>query len=103
MYGMNFEALAAVGQKNNKTAASENGYKVKKGDTLYSLAKKFNMSVDEFKKYTGLSGGPKAGEILKVPQYKISASFSSVAKKYNITSAELLELNPQLKNNPANA
>lgn len=103
MYGMNFEALAAVGQKNNKTAAAETGYKVKKGDTLYSLAKKFNMSVEEFKKYTGLSGGPKAGEILKVPQYKISASFSSVAKKYNITSAELLELNPQLKNNPANA
>ncbi|VXC40311.1 Hemagglutinin [Flavobacterium sp. 9AF] len=41
--------------KNNEViSTSETSYYVKQGDTLYSLSKKFNLSVEELKKINGL-------------------------------------------------
>lgn len=66
-------------------------YEVKAGDTLASVAEKFDVSVDSIKWATGLRGDTiKAGSILKVPpvtgivhNVKSGESIYSIAKRYN--------------------
>lgn len=103
MYGMNLDALTSKNGNKSLSKPADFGYKVKKGDTLYSLSKKFNMSVEQFKKFTGLSGGLSLDANLNVPQVKLTTSFSALAAKYNMTESQLLDINPQLKNKAANA
>ena len=40
--------------KSKKKKSNENLYKVKKGDTLYSISKKFNISLDDLMKLNNL-------------------------------------------------
>lgn len=90
----------------------ENTYVVKKGDSLYQIAKKYNTTVDEIKKLNNLlSNTLKIGQNLLIPAKKTSTSTTPVednttiyivkkgdslyqiAKKNNTTVAKIKELN----------
>ena len=94
--------------KNNKTV-----YKVKKGDTLFSIAKMYNMRVDTLRKLNNLKlhpklkpgmeltvlGKPVTIEKRKKPTKHIvrrGDTLWSIAKKYGLTIYELRILNPKL-------
>ena len=80
-------------QQSSGTKKSDNtqdGYKIQKGDTLYSLSKKFNMSVDEIKNLNGFSGDMlSVGTVIKVPTERFTTTFYSMAKKYNMSVDDL--------------
>lgn len=81
-----------------------NYYKVKSGDTLYSIAKKFNISVEKLKDINNLKSNLiSIGQNLKVNDYgtyivKKGDTLYSIAKKYNTSVEKLKEIN-NLKNN----
>ncbi len=81
-------------------------YKVMKGDTLYSIAKKLDTTVDELKKINNLDNNVLSiGEIIKIPtkiidtgetklyQVKAGDTLYSIANKYGITVKELKAIN----------
>jgi murein DD-endopeptidase MepM/ murein hydrolase activator NlpD len=91
-------------------------YKVKKGDTLQSIAEKFGVDAQELKSFNNLkSEKVKEGQELKIPAkgtakkqkketqeygtYVVqkSAKLEHVAKKLGVSQRELEELNPGLK------
>jgi len=91
-------------------------YKVKKGDTLQSIAEKFGVDAQELKSFNNLkSEKVKEGQELKIPAkgtakkqkketqeygtYVVqkSAKLEHVAKKLGVSQRELEELNPELK------
>jgi len=91
-------------------------YKVKKGDTLYSIAEKFGVDVQELKSFNNLkSEKVKEGQELKIPAkgtakkqkketqeygtYVVQkgAKLEHIAKKLGVSQRELEELNPELK------
>lgn len=81
---------------------NNNNYVVKSGDTLYSIAKKFNISVDKLKDMNNLTSNLiKINQVLVIPSntYTVKAgdTLYSIAKKYNTTVSKLMELN-NLKN-----
>ena len=84
----------------------DNEYIVKKGDSLYSISKKFGISVDDLKKYNNLKTNTiNINQILKIPSagsssqnqntYKVAKGDSlwSISQKYNTTVNELKSLN----------
>ncbi|MGB6092675.1 MAG: LysM peptidoglycan-binding domain-containing protein [Moheibacter sp.] len=89
-------------------------YKVKKGDTVYSLSRQFNVSTDEFYisnpdiQTSGLVVDtyiniPKKGKISAVIQdgfiehkVKQGETIYSITKLYRVTFADLLKYNPEL-------
>lgn len=92
--------LIIPGKKNN---TSTNEYVVKKGDTLYGIANKYNVSVDNLKSYNNLSTDSLSiGQIIKIPDNKVSGneyvvksgdSLYSISKKYGISVDELMSVN----------
>ena len=76
---------------------------VKKGDTLYSIGKKYNISIDELKRINNLiSNSLSIGQILKLkntdnnnPVYIVQKNDTlySVAKNNNISVEELIKIN----------
>lgn len=77
-------------------------YKVVSGDTLYSIAKKYNINVDTLKNYNNLSSNLLSlGQILRIPNttnnktYKVVSgdSLYSIAKRYNTTVDKIKILN----------
>ena len=82
-------------------------YIVKSGDSLYSIAKKNNISVDVIKDYNNLSSNLLSiGQVLKIPEkvealpnefitytVKSGDSLYSIAKNNNISVDDLKELN----------
>lgn len=67
-------------------------YVVSKGDNLYSIAKKFNVSVDDIKRANNLtSNNLQIGDVLTIPTssntYKVQKgeSLYSIAKKFNVS------------------
>ena len=83
-----------------------NTYTVKKGDTLYSIAKDLNTTVDELKKLNNLSTNLlTVGQVLNIPSIVMSIEEGSVYKvksgdtlykialEYNTTVDELKKLN----------
>lgn len=76
-------------------------YFVVKGDSLYSIAKRFGTSVDEIKRINNLSSNNlDVGQILKLPNsenqiYTVlkGESLYSIAKKFNTTVDELKRKN----------
>ncbi len=100
-----------------KRATSYGVYVVKKGDTLYSIAKRYRISVAELQRINGISDPSKlaVGQELKVPQassapaskpalvtplpgtkrYKVQPgdTLSSIARKFQTSVAELQKLN----------
>ena len=106
--------VISIGQKiylvNNNleqptSPSEENIYIVQKGDTLYSISRKFNISVDELKSINSLlnntiSVGQKL--LIKATPYeddyniyvvKKGDSLWSISQKYNITVNELIDIN----------
>lgn len=78
-------------------------YQVKSGDTLYSIAKKYNISVNELKTINNLSNDNLAiGQLLNVPSglslvnsYVVEKgdTLYSIAKKFDISVNKLKEYN----------
>jgi cell wall-associated NlpC family hydrolase len=89
-------------------------YKIKKGDTLISIAKKFDMKVDDIRKLNSFKKGKilipgteinvyakkatidKRKKVTKVV-VKSGDTLWSIAKKYNLTMSEIRLLNPRVK------
>lgn len=82
-------------------STSTNTYKVVKGDTLYSIARKFNTTVDELKALNNLTSNTiSIGQILKIPSSSTTTytvvkgdTLYSIAKKFNTTVDKLKVLN----------
>ncbi len=76
-----------------------------KGDTLYSIAKKYNTTVEKIKEFNNLeSNNLQIGEVLKIPTiinlnnyiiYKVKKgdTLYSIARTYNTTVLEIKNLN----------
>lgn len=87
---------------------NNNIYIVKSGDSLYSIAKKFNTSVDILKELNNLNTTSLSiGQVLKLPYTPVNSSeyivksgdsLYSIAKKYGVTVDELKSTN-NLTNN----
>lgn len=84
----------------------DNTYVVMKGDSLYKIAKKYNISIEELMKYNNLEGTLLyPDQILVIPQiindkvyfleYVSSKddSLNSIALKYNLSIDEILKYN----------
>ena len=84
---------------------ASNEYIVKKGDTLYSLSKRFNIPIDELKRINNLTSDILTiGQVLKLNEdintndydtyiIKKGDSLYAIARKYNIPVNELIEIN----------
>ena len=92
--------LIIPGKKNN---TSSNEYVVKKGDTLYGIANKYNVSVDNLKSYNNLSTDSLSiGQTIKIPDNKANSneyvvksgdSLYSISRKYGVSVDELMSVN----------
>lgn len=92
--------LIIPGKKNN---TSSNEYVVKKGDTLYGIANKNNVSVDNLKSYNNLSTDSLSiGQIIKIPDNKVNSNeyvvksgdnLYSISRKYGVSVDELMSVN----------
>ena len=90
----------------------DNIYIVKKGDTLYGIANKYGISVDELKAINNLTNNNlSVGQVLKIPEIieddvpneniyivKSGDTLYSIANKYGMSVQELKDLN-KLTNN----
>ncbi len=100
--------LLSIGQNliiPGKEAQATNGeYVVKKGDSLYSIARKYNTSVDNLKSINNITTDSLAiGQIIKLPSTSSTASDTyivkkgdslySIAKTYNTSVDKLKEIN----------
>lgn len=78
-------------------------YTVKRGDTLFSIAQAFNISVDELKKANNLTSNVLSiGQILTIPKtnkdyitytIKKGDTLYSIARNYNISVNDLMKIN----------
>ncbi len=85
-------------------------YQVEKGDTLYSIAKKYNTKVDTIKSYNNLVNNMLSiGQILQIPinpfdisyfvyQVEPGDTLYSIAKRFNTTISEIEAINNNLSN-----
>ena len=85
-------------------------YTVQKGDSLWSIAKKFNVSVDELKNANNLSTNLLTiGQVLKIPTETNDANYQTytvqkgdslwlISRKYNVNVQDIIDLN-NLKSN----
>lgn len=82
-------------------------YEVKSGDTLYSIALKYNTTVDDLMKNNDLTSSfLQVGQVLKIPTLSSLGTYTvvagdtlySIAKRYGMTVDELKQLN-KLTNN----
>ena len=101
--------ILSIGQilklPNDTNTSSTKTYKVVSGDNLYSIAKKYNTTVDKIKSLNNLDSNILSiGQILKLPSntntsstktYKVVSgdSLYSIAKKYNTTVDKIKSLN----------
>ena len=81
-------------------SSDNNYYIVKSGDTLYSIAKKFNISVDDLKDNNNLTSDILSiGQSLKINgsnnEYivKQGDTLYSIARKFNTSVSTLADLN----------
>lgn len=85
---------------------NEDYYKVQSGDTLWGIARKFGITVDELKSVNNLTSNTLSiGQLLYIPKGETSTEESEIytvksgdtlygiAKKYNLTVDELKRLN----------
>ena len=83
------------------TSVSDDVYVVKSGDTLYSISKKYGITVDDIKKLNNLSSNNLSiGQNLIINKgdnitYKVVSgdSLYSIARKYNTTVDEIKKIN----------
>ncbi len=106
----NFIESAKKEVANNKKSV----YRVKAGDTLYSIAKKYNMKIETLKKLNNLKPHPKLkagmeltviGKPIELKKRKIPTkhivkrgeTIWMIARKYNLTIQQLRLLNPKIR------
>lgn len=86
---------------------AEISYTVEKGDTLYSIAKKYSTTVADIERLNGLTSNILSiGQILQIPTYtdkteytvKLGDTLYSIAKTYN-TTVDSIKINNNLSNN----
>lgn len=81
------------------TDSQVTSYKVISGDTLYSIAKKFNTTVDKIKALNNLSSNLiSVGQVLKIGNYQTHTivkgdTLYALAQKYNTTVDKIKEIN----------
>lgn len=92
-------------KKTPKENTNVTTYTVKSGDTLYSIAKKYNTTVNAITTLNNLtSSNLKIGQTLKIPTFtqnvteqtytvKSGDTLYSIARKYNTTVSELINRN----------
>lgn len=99
--------ILQIPEKKEETSTNINTYTVKKGDSLYQIAIKYNTTVDELKKINNLTSNLLSiGQNLTLPtktseetteyNYYIvqkGDSLYQIALKYNITTSELKKIN----------
>lgn len=95
----------AIGQilKIPSDTSSTETYKVKKGDTLYGIAQKYNTTVDELKSLNNLTSNTLSlGQELKIPGNKTEYvtytvkkgdTLYSIAREFGTTVSAITELN----------
>ncbi|NNT71094.1 LysM peptidoglycan-binding domain-containing protein [Flavobacterium sp. IMCC34852] len=117
------KAETAVASNDNNVDTNENSsdyYEVQRGDNLFSIAKKFNVSLEDLKKWNNLDdlnvqSGSKLALVnkdenavteepkteTKIVEHKVKKGeyLGSIAKKYNVTLAEIKEWNGLESNN----
>ena len=90
--------------KKKRELRAKGDYVIDKKTTVSELAKKFGMSVDEFKKQTGIKGSTlKPGQIIKnVPTGQIPSGkgLTALAREYGMTLSEFCALNGIDRNYP---
>lgn len=86
--------------------ASDNIYIVKKGDNLYSIARKYNVTIDEIKRINNLyNNNLSIGQQIKIPQnnnyyiVKNGDTLYSISRKYNVSVDNIKKTNKLLNNN----
>lgn len=85
----------------NATNDKSSTYTVKSGDTLYSISRKLNVSVDEIKKANNLANNLlTVGQILQIPTdttkvytVKSGDTLYTIARNNNTTVSDIIELN----------
>ena len=105
--------IIAIDDNATSTPTTYKDYVVQKGDSLYSIANKNNITVDELKKINNLTSNMLSiGQVLKLPtqdkgeemtMYTVQKgdSLYSIAKKFGITVDEIKSLNNLTSNNLA--
>ena len=106
---LNVGQILKIPKEEKPTTGDYSIYTVAKGDSLYGIAKKYNLSVDELIKYNNLdSTNLSVGEQLLIPNIgnlsstyivKSGDSLYSIAKKYGISVDELKRANGLTTNN----
>ena len=79
-------------------SAQNPSYTIRKGDTLYSISKKYNIKIESLKNFNGIDDPSKLypGMEIRIPggyTVKKGDTLYSIAKEYNTTVSELLDLN----------
>lgn len=97
--------LLKLPSNNKNNAVDNNTYIVKKGDSLWSIANKYNTTVDNLKRLNNLSSNILSiGQVLKIPEVlsasdkityivKKGDSLWSIANKYNTTVDKIKSAN----------
>lgn len=90
-----------VKKKEDEDVSDVSSYTVKKGDTLYSIAKAYDTSVSNLKTLNNLtSDNLSVGQVLKVPSKELNIytvvagdTLYGIARKFNTTVSELQDIN----------
>lgn len=100
--------VRAIMEYIGKPINNANTYTVQSGDSLWNIAKKYNITVDELKQANNLtSNSLQVGQILKIPNQtqpplngnylvytvKSGDSLYKIAQQYNTTVDQLIQLN----------
>lgn len=95
--------MLTIGQKlkiNTPASSGQTNYTVKSGDTLYSIANKYGVSVDEIKNANGLTSNILSiGEVLVIPNsnsiytVKSGDTLYSIARRFNTQVDTLKKVN----------
>lgn len=94
--------LLSIGQilriPSNNITTSNNTYTVTKGDSLWSISRKFNTTVDKLKSLNNLTNNILSiGQVLKIPSNNYVVvkgdSLWSISKKFNTTVDDIKRIN----------
>lgn len=97
-----------IPKTNNLGIKNDNIYTVKKGDTLYDIAEKYNVSINDIKEKNNLTSNMlKIGQVLEISNSSTGEvnyivqkgdNLNTIANKYGVTVSDIKKLN-NLKTN----